>query len=479
MRRTAIKAVGLYVAGVIIASALLVALVWAGQTGLVLSVLLPSTVVLFMVVAPPWLIVLMTAAVVAISPTAWPRLGELGGADVYLGDVLLVLFSLTALLRARRHPGMPVLGAVGAFVLYGLVRGILGSDAESTVTFLRVMEPVMAGAAVGVFLPRGLGLWHTARWALLGVLATVPFSGDTRIRWSGLPGGPNEVALVAAVLVVLGVAATSKPVRSLFVLGGLWGLVGSRGITALAAALAGVAVLSLGWSRWVRRGEKGPVHPLTIACAAIAACLLVPRIRPDLDVTIYVHTAQAQSFWSSLASTNPLIGGGWSVQDSEALAGAYRLTDLRGLHNVYLDTPVFLGVVGLGLFLLVLWRAWRSGDLITRAVLVTVAVWFNTTGAFPGVGWGILGLVVAACASQGSTGVTSHGVASGTVADPAASVRTQRPAVAYRPRPTMAPPGMCQRSKGKPVLLTSGRSRAGEAVEGVGPKGPSHMEPSG
>ncbi|KDN75063.1 hypothetical protein DF19_26260 [Streptomyces olindensis] len=452
MRRTAVTTVALYVAG-FVASALLVTLVCAGRAEIAISVLLPPAVVLFMVIAPPGLLVLMTAVVLVISPTAWPHLGELGGADVYLGDAFLLLFGLAALLRVRHHRGMPVLGAVAAFVLYGLVRGMLGSATESTVTFLRIVEPVLAGTAVGLLLPRGFGLWRTARWALLGVLATVPFVGDTHIRWSGLPGGPNEVALVAAVLVVLGAAATSKSARSLLVLSGLWGLVGTRGIIASAAALTGLAVLSLGRRLRTQRGEKGLVHPLTIACAAVVACLVVPRIRPDLDVTIYVHTTQAQSFWSTFASTNPLIGGGWSEGDSQALVDAYRRTDLLGLHNVYLDIAVFLGVVGLGLFLLVLWCAWRSSDRLTRAVLVTVAVWFNTTGAFPGVGWGLLGLVVAACVRSAAT---PDGVAPVMVTDPAASVRMKGPAPAYRSRSATETPGGVRQLERQPVLRRMG-----------------------
>ncbi|MGW5851219.1 hypothetical protein ACWFQ8_25285 [Streptomyces sp. NPDC055254] len=413
-------------------------LVWAGRTELALSILLPSAAVLFMAIAPPWLILLMTAVVVVISPTAWPHLGVVGGADVYLGDALLVLFSLAGLLRIRDRSSRPVLGAVGAFVLYGLVRDVLGGHAESTMTFLRIIEPVMVCAAVGLLLPRGFDLWRTARWALLGVLATVPLFGDTRIRWSGLPGGPNDVALVAAVLVVLGVATTNKPLRALFVLSGLWGLVGTRGITASLAALAGVAVLSLGRRQQARSGERGLLHPLTLACAATVACLAIPKIRPDLDVTLYVHTTQAQSFWSAMASTNPLIGGGWSSVDSEALVSAYRHTYLLGLHNVYLDMAVFLGGVGVGLFLLVLWRAWLTSDRLTRAVLVVVAVWFNTTGAFPGVGWGILGLVVAACAGRASPSAPSGGVAPPqAVTDPAAPVPVVRPVAANRSRPAL------------------------------------------
>ena len=91
-----------------------------------------------------------------------------------------------------------------------------------------------------------------------------------------------------------------------------------------------------------------------------------------------------------------MVGGGWSQVDPTALMDTYRYTHLEGLHNVYLDIAVYLGIIGSGMFLMLLWHTWRPRDLVTRAVLVATVVWFNTTGAFPCAGWGVLGLAVAA-----------------------------------------------------------------------------------
>ncbi|WP_128381975.1 hypothetical protein [Streptomyces cavernae] len=371
------------------------------EPDLALGILLIAAAALFVVTARPGLIVLVTTAVTVIHPSVWPQLGTFSEYVVHFGDVCLLVVCATVLLRYARLHRTPVLLLLALLVLFGVTRNALSNGSESTASFFRVMEPVIVWAVVGRSLPRDFGLWRWARWSLLGVLATVPLFGDTAYRWSGLPGGPNEVALIAAVLVVLGAAESSPAARTLFLVSGVIGLFGARGIGASAGALAGLAVLAIGRREQLRamRTTRG-IRLLVLVGAAVSAFLFIPRIRPDLHITLWVHTSQAESFWGAFGAANPLVGSGWSQMDSDALMDTYRITHIAGLHNVYLDIAVYLGMVGSVLFLMLLWHIWRPGDLVTRAVLCATAVWFNTTGAYPCAGWGMLGLAVAAASCR-------------------------------------------------------------------------------
>jgi hypothetical protein len=389
----------LAIAGVM-ASVSLAALA-AASPGHALGILLLTGAALFVITARPGLIVLVMTMAAVIHPSAWPPLGALWGGTFHFGDATFVVVCFAALLRCRSVPRAPVLKVLAAFLLFGLLRSVTAHGFENALSFLRVMEPVIAGAVVSLSLPRDFDLWRWARWGLLGALATVPLFGSTMDRWYGLPGGSNEVALVAAVLVVIGAAESNKAARALFVASGLVGLLGARGIGAAAGALAGLAVLALGRSKQVQSvGTKRGINLLVFACAAAAAFLLIPVIRPDMHLTLQIHTLQAESFWGAFEATNPLVGSGWSQVDPTALMDTYRYTHLEGLHNVYLDIAVYLGLIGSGMFLMLLWHTWCPRDLVTRAVLVATVVWFNTTGAFPCAGWGVLGMAVAASACR-------------------------------------------------------------------------------
>lgn len=373
----------------------------ATSPGHALGILLFAGTALFVITAGPGPIVLVMTAAAVIHPTAWPPLGALWGGTFHYGDATLLVVCATALLRCTSAPRAPVLKVLTAFLLFGVVRSATAYGLDNTLSFLRVMEPVIAGAVVSLSLPRDFDLWRWARWGLLGALATVPLFGNTMDRWYGLPGGSNEVALVAAVLLVIGAAEPNKFARTLFVASGLVGLFGARGIGAAAGALAGLAVLALGRSKRVQGvGAKHGINLLVFACAVTSAVMLIPVIRPDMHLTLQIHTLQAESFWGAFEATNPMVGSGWSQVDPTALTDTYRYTHLEGLHNVYLDIAVYLGIIGSGMFLMLLWHTWRPRDLVTRAVLVATVVWFNTTGAFPCAGWGVLGMAVAASACR-------------------------------------------------------------------------------
>ncbi|MET8383673.1 hypothetical protein ABZV14_11810 [Streptosporangium canum] len=347
---------------------------------------------LFVFAAPARLIVWVMAFCVLTVTAVWPRLTSVGGADVNAGDAVLLLTAAAALIRAKagmRYVLIPVIPVLAVLVVFGVAR----SEFSGAVAFLRVVEPLIAGVAVGLYLRPGADLWRDARWICVLMIATVPLVSDFDGRWAGFPGGPNEIGLVSAVVVILGAVERNRPVKLLLIGAGLTGLVGSKGIAATVALIAGLVMLTrVSRSGWLARTRMRRVNPLVIVLAGILAVTFVPVVRPDLATTMDIHAAQAGVFGQLFAKTDPLVGSGWGTVDR----GAFAFTPYEGLHDVYLDITAYLGVVGIALFVLLLWFTMRAADPLTRAILVSVAVWFNTTGAFPGPGWGILGLVVAA-----------------------------------------------------------------------------------
>ncbi|MGI5156874.1 hypothetical protein [Microbispora sp. CA-102843] len=366
----------------------------------------------FLLAAPDRLVAL-TLAVAALSvPEAWPTLASPGGVDISLGDALAVLAATTALLRRKAPLSHRLVVAVVLF----LVAGVVNSDWDGALAFLRMAGPLAFGVVLGLFARPGLDLWRDVRWLCVLLIATAPLISDPAARWAGFPGGPNEVGLVAAVLTVLGAAERRRPVKLVLVAVGLAGLAGSKGIVSTIAMIAGLAMLGrLSPAGWMARTRMSRVHPLLLVVSALVAVAVIPVVRPDLPVTLSVHAAQAGVFGSVVDQGDPLFGAGWANVDPAAFAG----TPLRELHNVYLDVAAYLGLLGLVLLGLILLPVVRRADPLTRAVLCTVVVWFNTTGAFPGPGWGMLGLVLAAT------------IAHERAADPAVrGVRAPAPAVA-------------------------------------------------
>ncbi|MFD8531167.1 hypothetical protein ACFV0L_27480 [Streptosporangium canum] len=370
-------------------AALLSAMVAREQTEVLGWAALLVGVPLFVFAAPARLIVWVMALCVLSVTAVWPTLTSVGGVDVNAGDALLLLTAVAALVRAKDGTRHVLIAVIALFVVFGVAR----SELSGAVAFLRVVEPLIAGVAVGLYLRPGTDLWRDARWICVLMIATVPLVSDFDGRWAGFPGGPNEIGLVSAVVTVLGAAERNRAVKLLLIGAGLTGLVGSRGIAATVALIAGLVMLTrVSRSGWLARMRLRRVHPLVIVLFGILAVTFVPVIRPDLSTTVDIHAAQAGVFGQLFAKTDPLVGSGWATVDRSAFAS----TPYEGLHDVYLDIAAYLGVVGIALFALLLWLAMRAADPLTRAVLAGVAVWFNTTGAFPGPGWGILGLVIAA-----------------------------------------------------------------------------------
>jgi hypothetical protein len=66
-----------------------------------------------------------------------------------------------------------------------------------------------------------------------------------------------------------------------------------------------------------------------------------------------------------------------------------------GFHNMYLDVFAFLGLIGLMMFIATIVWLMRQEDVLVRAMVVLIAVWFNTAGAYPNLGMGLLAMCLA------------------------------------------------------------------------------------
>lgn len=341
--------------------------------------------VAFAATAQPVLLVVTFAVAALVEPTSWPPLVGLGGVTVYLGDLLLLLATLTALLyRGRSAPANTrrILALLLALLLLWVT---VRSSIEGSVAFARVAAPVAAALALTLALPAEFDVLRPVRWVILVGYATIPLLGSTSGRWSSLAGGPNETALVAASGLVIAARVRSPLLGA----ASLAVLAGTRSISGATAALVGLLVLTLA-SRGSALHKTGRL--VVVGWLMVFAIAVLPLLRPDVGVTIAAHTYQANQLREVLASGDLLLGTGWANID-EAL---FR-SDILGLHNVYLDVLAFSGVIGLTLFISLLVVAWRRSTPPGRALLAVWAVWINTTGAFPGAAWGVLGLVLAAC----------------------------------------------------------------------------------
>jgi hypothetical protein len=394
-----------FAGGLAVVTALFVgAAVTPGNEPALVLLVVAAGVPVFLLAAPDRLVALTLAVAVLSVPEAWPTLASPGGVDISVGDALAMLAVTTALLRRKAS----LSHSLGVAVVLFLVTGVVNSDWDGAMAFLRMALPLAFGVSLGVFARPGLDLWRDVRWLCVLLVATAPLISDSAARWAGFPGGPNEVGLVAAVLTVLGAAEPRRPVKLVLVAVGLAGLAGSKGIVSTIAMIAGLAMLSrLSPGGRLTRTRMSRVHPLLIVVSALVAVVVIPAVRPDLPVTLSVHAVQAGVFGTVVGQGDPLLGAGWAQVDPAAFTG----TPLRELHNVYLDVAAYLGLLGLVLFGLILLPVVRRADPLTRAVLCTVVVWFNTTGAFRGAGWGMLGLVLAA--------TIVHGRAAGSAARPA------------------------------------------------------------
>lgn len=364
-------------------------------------VVLSVATILFIIAGRTRLVVWVMGAGFLVAPTTWPLLASLGPIDVYVGDLLLAVATVAALIRTKTSAQSKIVFVLVLFIVFGVAR----SEPTGIISFLRVVEPIIAGVALGLFLPPKYDLWRDVRWMCLTIIATTPLFGSMTSRWSGLSGDANSIALIASVTVILGITQRDVVTRTLLVAVGLTGLIGARGITATIALVAGIATLSILGQKVMFLGKLRRISASLVLAFSCTAALLIPLLRVDGALTLKVHIDQASLFWNAFANVNPFVGGGWDSTDP----AVFTYTILKDLHNVYLDMIIYLGVLGVTLFGMLLVLMMRGSDPVTRAVLITAVVWLNTMGAFPGVGWGIIGLTIAMAISRHhETGVSSE-----------------------------------------------------------------------
>lgn len=374
-------------AGGVVGSAM-VGYVVATDQWAVLGVFAVVAVSAWFVVAAPWPVVVRTAAIgMLIEPTVWPA-ASIGPLDLRVGDLLLGLVFLVIAARRRVPGGGYMWVLLSALTLYALAR----SDTDGDIAFLRIMLPLWLGVALAVAVPVGYQVWNDIRTVCLVILGSAILAdGFPAGRWDSWAGGPNQTGLVAAVVIVLGLTATRRH-RFIVVMLGLTALAGARSIAALLAAVVAVVIVSFAANRHrLRLGRRAPV---LAAYLVVMVAVVVPILRPDYVATIGRHLEQAQAFSIPSTAGGALAGGGWAHVDVRA----FTFSEISGLHNVYLDWLAFLGVAGWLLFAALVATIFRQGDLTVRVALVAWLVWINSSGAFPGAPWGLLGLLLAAAA---------------------------------------------------------------------------------
>lgn len=345
---------------------------------------------LLLAARPRW-IVLTGLTSTLVEPSLLPTVQSVEDFNLRLGDVLIAAVLLAAVARGERTVPRRLALTTVALIAYGVARsGLLTTGA---VSFGRIVVPLVVGLALAKLVSADYNLWADVRlYGWIAVLTAPLFNDSLASRWSGLPGGPNEVSLVSALLVVLAIPMRRASWgRWLTILVGLVGLAGSRSITAVIALAVGLFVVSGYRPEGVKR--RAIMSPTTLAILSPSVALVIPILRPDAGETVLAHYQQAQSFGVAFDAVNPIFGSGWAAQAENTL---FAFVPVLGQHNVYLDWTIYLGLGGLILLLAWLLVMVHSADRVTTAAVLTVAVWLNTTGAFPGMAWGILGVAMTA-----------------------------------------------------------------------------------
>lgn len=368
---------------------------WLGTQPSSTIALVGAVVAAFLVVfvAPPRVVVWVAGAGVLVSQGSWGEpFTSVSGADLYAGDMLAFVAVAASVVQRRQRKAW---GGALALVLLLWGWAWLRSDALGAVAFARLMTPLVALLLVVRLLPDGHDLRKDLRWFPLVVLASVFLLPDTSSldRWASIAGGANETGLIGALAIGLGCTYPGWWRFWLWVTGATL-LAGTAAITASIAAGAG----ALYWM--TRRAVGGEGRQLgsralvPVLWGLALGTVSVRALRLDVTGTIDAHWFQVSQVGKVLSDGNPIIGTGWANVDRSAFFGS----DVAGLHNVYLDVIAYLGIVGALLFLGLVVKAFRRADPTVRTLLVVWLVWINTTGAFPGTAWGVLGFILAAAA---------------------------------------------------------------------------------
>ena len=306
--------------------------------------------------------------------------------------VLLWLPALICLGHAALRPRLPWPDALAFLALAGwtlLVLALRGG--EKPLSEAKVVLYVGL-SLLGVLLAARAGERMFERTLLLSVLAAGIGAGFSWISFYGLEDMPLSMRLTAlglwntvimaahsvGALAVLGLALVlQRPWRRAWLLPAGLVAVGylaflifsqTRGVW-LALTAAGVVVLmGVPW-----RARLAVVASLLVGVGAVALY--------DVNLLLQRGASYRPALWQGglqLLVENPLLGLGFH-EFNLAVPGLKRL--FKHPHNLFLDTGVRLGVIGLSLFLILwlqtLWRAWQARDqTLGRALL---ALWVFST----------------------------------------------------------------------------------------------------
>jgi hypothetical protein len=326
-----------------------------------------------------------TAIIFGLLTTPLYSVGAFLPADIAIVAALMVatVRGKLALLSTYPRPWL-------AFLAWAVLVTGLGPE---LVPLVHTFAPVAGGYLVACMCGPD-HMWRAVRWWAVISICTAPVFVDdptSGYRWTGLPGGPTDLGLIAAALIILAYAAPPETRWRLTQIAiGFGGLAATFSVSGGFAAIVGVTLL--------RRDR------LLFKLALVAGVVVVLTRRPDLFTTLDVHAGQASTTVPILEDTNWFTGGGW-LHGADYIATQpldvefyNSVVLLETVHNVYLQLLTDTGMIGLGLFLAALLWTWRRSERTSRAVLAAIAVWLNTTGAYPSAAWGLMGLVVAATA---------------------------------------------------------------------------------
>lgn len=399
--------------------------------GLAAALLLRIHVLFFLVVA-----------LFFIGPGLIPSLIEISEFTVRAVDVVFIILlarlAINALIGTHRVAVPRLVFPLAAFATYvGLsliwvVLSIPTQAGASTASYARFLQTLLLVPVTYLVLPSGVDVWRFLRFYVAVAVLTI---GVTAVRTLLLPEvslgtirgegilGTNSVGLVSGVLVVLAVVARDLPFRRGSALAGLIGLMLTKSV---AATVATLIVLSLYYV--TRRRVPGPVLPLKVLAAGIVAVALSLSIgwslrRTDLEGLLrfsggsFVERVYLMSVGLGLFVQRPLLGHGWQASTNPTLVEpgrpslfAFReelvdhfsttLLERTSVHNMYVQLLAELGVIGFGLFLLVVARVWRHARRTLRHYppghpwhgaarflslsLLQMLIWWNSSALFPG-----------------------------------------------------------------------------------------------
>ena len=355
---------------------------------------------ILMTVPAEWLLY-SVIAILCIGATTLPVVASIGGIDLQVGDIALILVAATCLVRG---PAMPRHSEIIVWAILLLTWGILRTMwvPFSISSYLRLFLPVLVMPLLVRVAPPGWRPWTALRIVAIVIVleAAVESLPALPARWGSIAGGPAETGLVSAVLVTLS-AAMPKGDRSRLIglMIGSIGILGTRSIMSAIAVAFALAYLAIARSG---AGTRRGLSVLAIGALVVTVFSATLALRQPSGAgvpaaqTLEFHSRLAGQVSDAFAKVDPIIGGGWGASRSLTTTEGPTGQSLA-LHNVYLDWLVDLGITGLALLFVWLWVLFRAAELDGRIVVVTTAIWSNVANASPTIGWSMFAFVTLAC----------------------------------------------------------------------------------